>query len=472
LFVFYVHSIAEETAQNCHTSPVMQCGFRGGKKRIGNPFASDMPVAYNDCTVCQAQRYFYSSSRNTREQVFTSKELLLTRCSPQDDRAKRSFMNYILKLFDTPLIRFHATEDSSDPEITIHWINESDRQLIPLDMGEPTEENIGKWLKRRTIPGNRAFVRSFLARCGLSINRPMRIISVSKGLSLNDSYWVAEEGFEGSFDKYNLYENRFSQILAYIAFTGFGSSIRSTFGSSPEFTTNGMLPKCWRRVSGKIVLYKGGTSGASNTGNEPYSEFYASQVAEAMGIDAVSYGLSRWKGILCSTCELFTNRETAYIPIGRIVARGGMKAVAEYYRTLGPAFEKSLRDMLVFDAVVCNTDRHFGNFGLLIDSTMNRVTAPAPLFDHGNALFNYAGEEFLRSEDALDTYVQTLQPCVYDDFITTAASHMDEESREQLRHLMTFKIRKHSRYNLPDQTLKLIEGQVRKRARLLLESGR
>ena len=202
-------------------------------------------------------------------------------------------MNYILKHFDTPLIRFHASEDTNDPEITILWINEANRGLLPMDMGEPTEEHISKWLQRRTIPKNRAFVRTFLAKCGLSTNRPMSIISVSKGLSLNDSYWVVNEDFEGSFEQYNLYENRFSQILAYIAFTGYGSSIRSSLMSSPEFTTNGMLPKCWRRVSGKIVLYKGGTSGASNAGNEPYSEFYASQVAQAMGINAISYGLAK-----------------------------------------------------------------------------------------------------------------------------------------------------------------------------------
>ena len=53
-------------------------------------------------------------------------------------------MNYVLKLYDTPLIYFSATEDSSDPEITIHWINEADRHLMPLDMGEPSEENISK----------------------------------------------------------------------------------------------------------------------------------------------------------------------------------------------------------------------------------------------------------------------------------------------------------------------------------------
>lgn len=378
-------------------------------------------------------------------------------------------MNYILKHFDTPLIRFHASEDTSDPEITILWINEANRGLLPMDLGDPTEDHISKWLQRRTIPKNRAFVRTFLAKCGLSANRPMSIISVSKGLSLNDSYWVVGEDFEGSFDQYNLYDNRFSQILAYIAFTGYGSSIRSSLMSSPEFTTNGMLPKCWRRKAGKIVLYKGGTSGASNTGNEPYSEFYASQVAQAMGINAISYGLAKWKGILCSTCELFTSRETAYIPVGRVVTKGGMKAVAEYYHSLGPDFEKALRDMLVFDAVVCNTDRHFGNFGLLINSNTNQVSGPAPLFDHGNSLFNYAGEEFMKNEAALDSYIKTLQPCVYDDFIATGASHMNDENREQLRHLLTFKFKKHSRYNLSDHELSLIEGQIRKRAALLLE---
>ena len=165
-------------------------------------------------------------------------------------------MNYILKHFDTPLIKFHASENSNDPEITIHWINEEKRYLLPLDLGEPSEEHISKWLQRRTIPKNRAFVRDFLARCGLSINRPMNIISVSKGLSLNDSYWVVDDSFTGLFDQYNLYENRLSRILANIAFTGYGSSIRSSLASSPEFTTNGMLPKCWRRMSGKIFLYK------------------------------------------------------------------------------------------------------------------------------------------------------------------------------------------------------------------------
>ena len=200
-------------------------------------------------------------------------------------------MNYEIRHYDTPLLRFSATEDTARPEIEILWVNDDARQLIPLDL-TVSPEGVASWLSHRTIPKNRAYVHNFLSKCGLNINRPMSIVRVSKALSLNDCCWVVEEGFEGSFDKFNLYDNRFSRILSLIAFTGYGSSVTTSLMSSPEFTTNGMLPKCWRRVDGRILLYKGGTSGASNSGNEPYSEFYATQIAQTLGIRAIPYGLS------------------------------------------------------------------------------------------------------------------------------------------------------------------------------------
>jgi hypothetical protein len=75
----------------------------------------------------------------------------------------------------------------------------------------------------------------------------------------------------------------------------------------------------------------------------------------------------------------------------------------------------------------------------------------------------------MQSEETLDSYIKTLQPCVYDDFIATAAAFMDDESREQLRHLLTFKFRQHRLYKRPEHDLSLIEGQIRKRAGLLLD---
>lgn len=377
-------------------------------------------------------------------------------------------MNYELKHFNTALVRFSATEDTAAPDINILWVNEECRDLLPLGM-ELSGSGIAKWLKQRTIPKNRAYVNSFLSKCGLHINRPMNIIRVSKGLSLNDCYWVVEEGFNGTFEKYNLYDNRFSQLLALIAFTGYGSSVRTSLVSCPEFTTNGMLPKCWRRVNGTIRLYKGGTSGASNTGCEPYSEYYAAQIAETMGINSVSYNLSKWKGELCSVCDLFTSKDYSYLPIGRMVTVGGMEAVREYYQSLGKEYIDALNTMLVFDAVIFNTDRHFGNFGFMVNNKTNKITASAPLFDHGNALFNYAGRDDLENFAALEAYAATLMPCTYDDFTGTAKKALTPELREGLRHLLDFKFKKHPRYNLPDKRLKLLEQFVQKQARVLLE---
>ncbi|MBR5787024.1 MAG: XRE family transcriptional regulator [Clostridia bacterium] len=377
-------------------------------------------------------------------------------------------MNYELKHFDTTLIRFSATEDSNTPEIHILWQNDEQKNLFPLDL-DLSGDGISKWLKHRTIPKNRAYVHNFLSKCGLHLNRPINIINVSKGLSLNDCYWVVEEGFDGKFADFNLYDNRFSQILALIAFTGYGSSIRTSLASCPEFTTNGMLPKCWRRDRGQIKLFKGGTSGASNTGNEPYSEFYAFQIAEIMGIKAIPYNLTKWKGELCSTCDIFTNKNYSFLPVGRIITSGGMNAVKEFYESLGSDFLKAFDDMIVFDALIFNTDRHFGNFGFLVDNNANKIAAPAPLFDHGNSLFNFAGRDDLTSDEALEQYADTLLPCVYDDFVLSAKKVLTPAHKEGLRHLLNFKFKKHSRYNLPPNRLKLIEKQIHRRAKELLE---
>ena len=377
-------------------------------------------------------------------------------------------MNYVLKLFDTELLKFELVENIADPVVKILWIDDEKRRLLPLGM-EISNRGLASWLKHRSIPKNRAYVNIFLAKCGLNPNRPMDVISVCKGLSLNDSYWITDDSYDGTFEQNNLYDNNFSQVLAWIAFTGYGSNIRSTFASSPEFTTNGMLPKCWRRVDGRVYLYKGATTGASNMGNEPYSEMYAYMLAQTMGFFAIPYKTVKWKGKLCSVCELFTSKEISYVPVGRLVKEGGMRAVREYYSSLGTEFTSVLNEMIVFDALICNTDRHYGNFGVLVDSHTNKIVAPAPLFDHGNSLFNLAGEENWTNKNVLQEYVKTLFPCVYEDFITEAKAVMDERIREKVRKILTVEVKKSGRYNYSDKKLKLMSEIVRERAKILLE---
>ena len=373
---------------------------------------------------------------------------------------------YILKLYDTDLLTFSLSEQGIEGlKAEIHEVNQAERSRFPLDM-ELSDAGLLKWLQRRVIPKNRTFVAEIIQTFVLSINDTKGIIDVCKGLSLNDSFWVVPKGFEGSFAQYNLYENRFSEILSLVAYTGIGQS-DAAFTTSPELTTNGMLPKAWRFIEGDgIYLYKGGTSGAANTGNEPYSEFYASQIAETMGLHAVHYELENWKGILASRCRLFTDINTAYIPIGRIVREGGLKACLEYYEKLGPDAYEEIKSMLVFDAVIYNEDRHFGNFGILRDNRSGAILGAAPVFDNGLSLFNFA---MPKDWADLESYAKTRGTAYGVSFENVCQAVIGPLQREQLRRLIGFTFKRHPRLNLPEERLAAIERRLQKRVRQLME---
>ena len=374
---------------------------------------------------------------------------------------------YELRLYDDILLTFSAQERGlAGLTAEILSINEDKKHLLPIDL-ELTNEGIVKWLERRVIPKNRTFVAEILDTLGLRMGDTKGIIDVCKGLSLNDSYWIVPENFDGSFAQYNLYENRFSEILSLVAYTGVGQS-NEAFTTSPELTTNGMLPKGWRLTeSDGIYLYKGGTSGAANTGNEPYSEYYACQIAAAMGLHAVPYDLENWKGMLASKCKLFTNIDTAYVPIGRIVKQGGLPACVDFYKTLGESAWENVRSMLVFDAVIYNEDRHFGNFGVLRDNRTGEITGMAPLFDHGLALFNYAMPEDFKD---LNGYALTRGPAYPNlTFERICTEVLGKKQVQQLRQLIGFTFTRHPHLNLPVERLTAIERHIQVRVRQLLE---
>ena len=372
---------------------------------------------------------------------------------------------YMLRLYDTDMLAFDLSEQGIEGlKVKILWINDAKEHLLPLEM-EQTDAGVLKWLQKRVIPKNRAYVAEILKTFGLSINDTKGIIDICKGLSLNDSYWVVPRDFTGTFAQYNLYENRFSEILSLVAYTGIGQS-DAAFTTSPELTTNGMLPKAWRFIPGEgIYLYKGGTFGAANTGNEPYSEYYASQVAQAMGLNAVTYELENWKGITASRCKLFTDIDTAYIPIGRIVREGGLKACLDYYKELGEAPYEQVKSMLVFDAVIYNEDRHFGNFGVLRDNHSGETIGAAPVFDNGLSLFNFAMPDDFKD---LDSYAKTRGTPYGVSFESICREVMGPVQARQLRRLIGFTFRRHPKLNLPEYRLQAIERHMQSRVRQLL----
>ena len=358
----------------------------------------------------------------------------------------------ILKHRDKELLRFEWIEPQG---VRIVSVDEGNNRYLPLDFkGEVSDENLWKWLSRRVVPRNRRNIDALMAATGLEARNVRGIIEICRGLSLNDVHWVVPNDFKGSWKDCNLYDNEFSQAIALTAFNGMGSAIeRLDWISSPEFSTNGMLAKCWRRIDGRVALYKSGTYGAANTGFEPYSEYYASQIAAAMGLDHVEYSLSKFKGYLCSTCNIFTSDKLGYLPAGRIMN------VAEALE------DKRFADIFFFDALIFNTDRHLGNFGYLVDNDKNEIVGAAPIFDNGYGLFSLA---LYRPGDRLDEfsdlakYVSRVKPALYSKWLGFPGG-ITKSMLERIKALKGFRFKRHKYYNLPQDRLRSIEKFLQSR---------
>lgn len=369
----------------------------------------------------------------------------------------------ILKHRDRELLRFEWIEPQG---VRVLSVNETERRFLPLEMkGEATDEALWKWLTHRTVPKHRHYIQMMLGNLGISRMSTQAIIEMCKGLSLNDVYWVMPDTFKGEWKDYNLYSNEFSKTLAVMAFTGgFHGEFNpeKDITSSPEFTTNGMLAKCWRRIGDDVLLYKSGTEGAANTGFEPYSEYYAAQIAEAMGLNHVPYGLEKFKGRLCSTCPLFTSEKYGYVPAGRLISRDEALADSRF------------ADIFFFDAIIFNTDRHMENFGYLIDNDTNEIAGIAPIFDNGYGLFSLAmyrpGQRYDEYGD-LRKFISHVTPALYEKWLEFPRE-LTLEMTNRLKGLKGFRFKRHKYYNLPVDRLRRIEDFLQNRITKIIDYGK
>lgn len=210
------------------------------------------------------------------------------------------------------------------------------------------------------------------------------------GLSLSDVYWIKKEEDPITFASINLYEHDFDQVAARAGYLG---DAQGKARLSPEYTTDGQLPKCFVRKNGKIYLYKRGTTWGDSEGREMYSEYYATQVLEALHIPHVPYEIAEYEGQLCSVCPLVTSLDYSYVPIGAFNYDEVHDVFNDFIRR---GFGTKIRSMILFDALVYNYDRHIGNFGYLKNNTTLTYDF-FPLFDHGNAFFPLATSKDLES---------------------------------------------------------------------------
>ncbi|KAA6229645.1 transcriptional regulator [Campylobacter sp. LR291e] len=378
-------------------------------------------------------------------------------------------MRYVLKNKDIDILEFEIKKEKIDKfRIEYHIVNflvlKKDLLPIPLNYEvQLTKDNISKWIEKRKIPSNRAFANKILkAHKDYNPNNFMSYIDISFGLSLNDTYWITPFDKNYKWKDYNLYENNFSEILELVAFIGKNESI-SGLTISPEFTTNGMLKKCWHRLNEKIYLYKGNFQG-----KEVFSEYYSYQVAKILGFDAVFYDLKEFHKELVSACPIFTNEKEGYVPIYYFLPKEERKEKFSFKKEkyIEDIFGKeNFENLMLFDAIIGNTDRHLGNFGMIIDNDTNEILRPAPIFDNGLVLLNLMQTQDLKNILSIaQNYITSMNYT----FKQQLSIYVRPRHENSLKQLLNFKIKKHELFNLSDEWLNAFETFIKEQAKLAL----
>lgn len=395
---------------------------------------------------------------------------------------------YILKNKDKTLLCFEVQIKSE--EITRIWLEKD--ALLPrnLGFGEDSAENnraLKKWICRRKVPSHRENFSFIMQEGGiLSVDESsfVSFLDVSLALSLIDSFWIVPENSSFKWSEHNLYENKFNENIARAAFGAHILGEKST-AHSGEFTTDGVLRKAWQREDGKIYLYKG-ASGLYGNANEPYSEFYAAQVAEVMGFSHVSYDLAYFHGDVASKCEIFTSQNEGFAPIWHFMTKAARRqksfnligVLLEIYEDKG-----ALYDLLLFDALVGNVDRHLGNFGMVVDNETGVVLRPAPIFDNGLSVLKTAWEVDFYLPKLKESFESAFERDLYDleEYMKFATSAFDMGFDSQLefavkpRHipnlerLAEFEFNKHPLINLQDDLLLVVQKMLQNRAKKALK---
>lgn len=288
---------------------------------------------------------------------------------------------YLLMFKDLKTIRFDY--DGYQEMLNVEWAPE----MAKVSLKDFLYDRATKFRARETY-------QALLTTLGIANYRQIKdVLDRTYGLSLNDLYWIKKEDDPVTFSDVSFYDHPLDHMAARAGYLGQADHLS---GLSPEYTTDGQLPKCLIKNDQGVFMIKRGSTWGEEPGREPYDEYYASQLLDALGIKHVPYELIEYEGYLASICPYMTSLRYSYVPIASFEYTDEKQIYHDFVKR---GFGADLRKMLLFDALTYNYDRHIGNFGYRRDNETGDYSF-VPLFDNGNAFFplaNHAQRQDLMS---------------------------------------------------------------------------
>jgi len=148
------------------------------------------------------------------------------------------------------------------------------------------------------------------------------------------------------------------------------------------------------------------------------------------------------------------------------VFRGEERTIPElltYFSSIGS--EDAFRRMCILDAVILNTDRHYGNFGVLFDTDTLEIHHMAPVFDHNRSLLPELDNDQL-SQPAW--YLKRCRPRLGRDFLLNARGLLTDSIRNDLKRLEDFQFQQHPTIRAEQERLDALSSIIREQIRLIL----
>lgn len=245
--------------------------------------------------------------------------------------------------------------------------------------------NFQYWCATRILTLDRQYAKAILNSIGVTqavTDRDRAQIALSyRCVSLTDVYWVKIADEIITFKEINLYDHHLDNAFIDISLRGQQITVQND-SLVPDLSTNGCFPKAWFRTqTGFRLLKDGGIDAVTN-------EILASKVCQCFRCNQVVYEEDTYKGIKVSSSKIMTSKEYS------IVSREAFEiyAVNEGINPMDYILELdsySYYMMNILDYLVGNTDRHWGNWGFLVDNENNMPVALHPLMDFNQAFHAY-----------------------------------------------------------------------------------
>ena len=247
--------------------------------------------------------------------------------------------------------------------------------------------NFHAWCSSRMLTLDRRYAKEILNTLGLPqtvTDRERAAITLSYHcLSLTDVFWVRESGEKVAFDQINLYHHHLSNAFVEVSLRGRSLTVgNAVLQPEPDISTNGCFPKAWVRKSDGFWLYKDGAPEAVE------NELLASRIARCFDVRQVLYEREEFDGTAVSASRLFTSMDyglCSWEQYQIYAMNHDLDPIEECLRIDPSGFDR----MNIVDYLVGNTDRHWGNWGWLIDHRTNRPVSLHPLMDFNQSFGNY-----------------------------------------------------------------------------------